>query len=75
MSVATFLGSCMGGSGLFWEVQVVGWEQVNSGVRSKVGAFLLRLSTWKDWSSLYRALGERIADSHKILIGEIRIGF
>lgn len=54
---------------------MVGCEQVNSGVRSKVGAFLLRLSTWKDWSSLYRAIGERIADSHKILIGEIRIGF
>lgn len=43
-------------------------------VMSKVGT-LLRLSSWKDWSSLYRVLGKRIMESNKTLVREIKIAF
>ena len=79
MRLAAVLGFYLRGGGLLAGAQclsqVVGWEQVNSGVRSKVGALCLDFLSWKGWSSLYRVSGKRITGSDKTLIGEIRFAF
>ena len=76
MRLAAFLGFYLRGGGLLAGgqclSQVVGWEQVNSGVRSKVGALCLDFLSWKGWSSLYRVLGKRITDSDKTLNREVK---
>ena len=76
MRLAAFLGFSLGGghwiAGARSLSQVVGWEQVNSGVRSKVGALCLDFLSWKGWNSLYRVLGKRITDSDKTLNREVK---
>ena len=76
MRLAAVLGFYLRGGGLLAGAQclsqVVGWEQVNSGVRSKVGALCLDFLSWKGWSSLDRVLGKRITDSDKTLNREVK---
>ena len=67
--MATFLGFCLGGGGLFAGAQYV------SQVVSKVRVLCLGSLSWEDRSSLYRVSGKRITGSDKTLIGEIRFAF